>query len=78
MTLTFTAVYDNGVLRPKEPLPIEEGAEVRGTVENGEHRESRRPDQPSRFTYGLIGWAGDVKELDEYLQNPDDSEWEDE
>jgi predicted DNA-binding antitoxin AbrB/MazE fold protein len=28
MTLTIHATYENGALRPKEPLPLDEGAEV--------------------------------------------------
>lgn len=32
MTKTLTAVYENGVLRPSEPLPLEEGQAVEVTV----------------------------------------------
>jgi predicted DNA-binding antitoxin AbrB/MazE fold protein len=33
MTLTTEAVYENGVLKPKESLGLAEGAEVRLTIE---------------------------------------------
>jgi predicted DNA-binding antitoxin AbrB/MazE fold protein len=36
MTRTITAVYENGLLRPLEPLDIAEREEVRITVQNGE------------------------------------------
>ena len=32
MTLTVEAVFENGVLKPKEPLGLVEGVEVRLTV----------------------------------------------
>ncbi len=32
MTLTIEAVYENGVLKPKQPLALAEGAEVRLTL----------------------------------------------
>ena len=33
MTLTFEAVYENGVLKPVQPLPLQEHEAVRVTVE---------------------------------------------
>jgi len=36
MTKTLTAVYENGVLRPSEPLPLGEGERVEVTVTTGE------------------------------------------
>ncbi len=33
MALTIEAVYENGVLRPAEPLPLQEHERVRVTVE---------------------------------------------
>jgi predicted DNA-binding antitoxin AbrB/MazE fold protein len=32
MTITIEAVYEHGVLRPKEPVVLVEGAEVRVTI----------------------------------------------
>jgi predicted DNA-binding antitoxin AbrB/MazE fold protein len=32
MTITFDATYENGVIKPKKPLPLAEGAEVRVTL----------------------------------------------
>jgi predicted DNA-binding antitoxin AbrB/MazE fold protein len=33
MTLTIDAIYENGVLKPKEPLPLKDHEKVRVTVE---------------------------------------------
>jgi predicted DNA-binding antitoxin AbrB/MazE fold protein len=33
MTFTIDAVYENGVLKPAQPLPLDEHAQVRVTVE---------------------------------------------
>ena len=33
MTITIDATYENGVLRPAEPLPLSENEKVRVTVE---------------------------------------------
>jgi predicted DNA-binding antitoxin AbrB/MazE fold protein len=33
MTLTVDAIYENGLLKPKEQLALAEGAEVRLTIE---------------------------------------------
>src|SRR5437870_10497354 len=33
MTITVEAVYENGVLKPAQPLPLSEHAQVRVTVE---------------------------------------------
>ncbi len=32
MTITVEATYENGVLRPKQPLALADGAEVRVTI----------------------------------------------
>jgi predicted DNA-binding antitoxin AbrB/MazE fold protein len=36
MTLTIKATYENGVLKPKEPLALAEGTEVELTVHSAE------------------------------------------
>jgi predicted DNA-binding antitoxin AbrB/MazE fold protein len=55
MSLTIEAVYEDGVLKPTQPLPLEEHERVRVTV------------QPvSRWvaeTAGMIKWTGDHETL---------------
>lgn len=41
MTITFDATYENGVLKPKKPLSLAEGAQVRVTLTSVE--EERDP-----------------------------------
>jgi predicted DNA-binding antitoxin AbrB/MazE fold protein len=41
MTLTIEAVYENGVLKPDRPLPFQDRARVRLTVETAEHAAAR-------------------------------------
>jgi predicted DNA-binding antitoxin AbrB/MazE fold protein len=50
MTLTIEAVYENGVLKPAQPLPLAEHAKVQITLNAAESR--------VRQTAGLMGWTG--------------------
>ena len=63
MTHTCDAVYENGVLKPAEPLPLKEHAKVRITIE------------PvlswAEATAGLIQWKGTSEELQRFLEDPD-------
>ena len=52
MALTVEAIYENGVLKPAEPLPLAEHEKVRLTVV----RETSVAEQ----TYGMMGWTGDA------------------
>lgn len=59
MSITVTAVYENGVLRPKEPFPLREKEEVRVSVEPAL--------SPLLAARGIIGWKGTDEELDRLL-----------
>jgi predicted DNA-binding antitoxin AbrB/MazE fold protein len=50
MTMTIDAIYENGLLRPQQPLPLREHERVRITLQTEEVR--------VRQTQGLIGWQG--------------------
>ena len=56
MAITVEAVYENGVLKPTQPLPLQEHEKVRITVEQG--------DSPLLRAYGIIGWTGDAETLE--------------
>ena len=64
MSLTVEAIYENGVLKPTQPLPLKEHAKVLLTIEpvRGWAEESA----------GLLQWTGDpellrrIAEDDEY------------
>jgi predicted DNA-binding antitoxin AbrB/MazE fold protein len=55
MSLTVQATYENGVLKPDQPLPLQEHERVQLTIQP----QTNWVDQ----TYGLCGWTGDPEEL---------------
>jgi predicted DNA-binding antitoxin AbrB/MazE fold protein len=63
MTRTIEAIYEDGVLKLKEPLPLHEHERVRVTI------------QPAislaRQTAGMVPWIGDVEPLERIIRDPD-------
>ena len=55
MTITFDATYEDGVLKPAEPLPLKEHEAVRVTLEPKV--------SVARQTAGMITWNGDAEIL---------------
>ena len=55
MAITVEAVYENGVLKPKEPLPLRENETVRISIES--------PITWAERTAGMIPWTGDPEVL---------------
>jgi predicted DNA-binding antitoxin AbrB/MazE fold protein len=55
MTLTVEAVYENGVLKPAQPLPLKEQERVQITVLTVSNWVSE--------TAGMIPWTGDHETL---------------
>jgi predicted DNA-binding antitoxin AbrB/MazE fold protein len=51
MSLEIEATYENGVLKPDKPLPLQENERVKITVQQTQ--------STAELTYGLIGWTGD-------------------
>ena len=67
MSVTIEATYEDGVLKPKQPLPLEEHAKVRITIdEEAAWRTSR-----VRATYGLLGWIGDAETVRRVALDPE-------
>jgi predicted DNA-binding antitoxin AbrB/MazE fold protein len=60
MPLEIEATYENGVLKPDRPLPLQENQRVRLTVQETTRR--------ARRGCGLLKWTGSLEELD-YLIN---------
>jgi predicted DNA-binding antitoxin AbrB/MazE fold protein len=56
MAITIEAVYENGVLKPAQPLPLQEHERVQITVKPTVSR--------VRQTAGLIGWTGTQEDAD--------------
>jgi predicted DNA-binding antitoxin AbrB/MazE fold protein len=63
MTLTVEAVYEGGVLKPKEPLPLAEHQKVQVTVQT--------PTNWVEATAGLLGWTGSSEELAYFALDPE-------
>lgn len=55
MSLTFEAIYEDGVLKPVEPLSLKEHDRVRVTIQLAASWVEE--------TYGIIAWHGDPEEL---------------
>jgi predicted DNA-binding antitoxin AbrB/MazE fold protein len=75
MTFTVVATYENGVLKPEQPLPLKERDQVRVTIET--HAQERVEAsveaalEAVRRTYGLIPWNGDLETLDHLAMDPE-------
>ena len=55
MPLTIEAIYEDGVLKPSRPLPLDEHETVRVTIEPQRSWAER--------TAGLLQWTGDPEVL---------------
>ncbi len=63
MTITVDAVYENGTLRPTQPLPFKENEKVRVTIEAQSGWAER--------TAGMVQWTGDVETLERMAIDPE-------
>ena len=64
MAITVEAVFENGILRPLQPLPLAEHAKVSVTVEEVKSWTEK--------TYGMLGWTGTAEELDQLLEEAEE------
>ncbi|MBI1917369.1 MAG: antitoxin family protein [Planctomycetes bacterium] len=63
MPLTVEAIYENGVLKPVEPLPLKEHETVRVTIQTKSNWIEE--------TYGICGFTGDPEELRRLALHPE-------
>jgi predicted DNA-binding antitoxin AbrB/MazE fold protein len=63
MTVTVEAIYENGVLKPSQPLQLKEREKVRVTV-------VRLPSLAEQC-YGMMGWTGDDATLERIALDPE-------
>ena len=61
MTITVEAIYENGVLKPMERLPLSEHEQVRVSIYTP--ADIQKALDAVRRSYGLIPWTGDVGTL---------------
>jgi AF2212-like len=69
MTLTVEAVYENGVLKPVQPLPLQERERVQVTVQSAV--QTAPAPASGRRGYGLVPWNGPTEELDYLIEDAD-------
>jgi hypothetical protein len=62
MAISVEAVYENGVLKPTQPLPLKEHERVRLTVQTNVDLKTASETGPRG--YGLIPWTGSLDDLD--------------
>lgn len=63
MAFSVEAIYENGVLKPVQPLPLREHEKVQLTVRPAMSR--------VRQTAGLIGWTGSQEDADYIALSPE-------
>jgi predicted DNA-binding antitoxin AbrB/MazE fold protein len=63
MALTIEAIYENGVLKPAQPLPLQEHEKIRITIEP-------RPNWVQE-TAGILKWTGSPEELERFAKDPE-------
>jgi predicted DNA-binding antitoxin AbrB/MazE fold protein len=71
MALTVEAVYENGVLKPAQPLPLKEHEKVRLSITPS--AEVQKALEAVQRSYGLIPWAGPLEDLD-YLIDDEEND----
>ena len=63
MAIVVEATYENGVLKPAQPLPLAEHEKVQITVDAAVSR--------VRATAGLLGWKGDAETVERVALDPE-------
>ena len=61
MPITVKAVYENGVLKPSQPLPLKEHEQVRVSIYTPP--DIQKALEAVGRSYGLIQWTGDIETL---------------
>jgi len=63
MSITVEAIYENGVLKPGRPLPLQEHEKVKLTIDSDASF--------ARESAGMIAWKGDRETLDRLINDPE-------
>ncbi len=63
MTLTVEAIYENGVLKPAQPLPLKELEKVQVTIEGKTSLIMQAA--------GIMEWTGDAETLERIALDPE-------
>ncbi|HXG10595.1 MAG TPA: antitoxin family protein [Gemmataceae bacterium] len=63
MAITVEATYENGVLKPAQPLPLRERQRVRVSIQPATNWVEE--------TYGICGWKGSAEEAERFATDPE-------
>ena len=66
--LVVEATYENGVLKPAQPLPLDEHEKVELVIRTP--AEIQAALEAVRRSYGLIGWTGDAETVQRIALDP--------
>lgn len=66
MSITVEAVYENGVLKPAQPLPLAEHERVQITIDSQASWAQR--------TAGMLNWTGDHETLERILEEAEEAQ----
>jgi predicted DNA-binding antitoxin AbrB/MazE fold protein len=66
-SLEIEAIYEHGTLKLPRELPLAQGRKVTITIHSTGSAAQR--------LYGLVQWKGDLEELDQWLNDPDEGQW---
>ncbi len=72
--ITVEAIYEGGVLKPTQPLPLQEHETVQLTVQSLGKAPLPGNDEAERVvrqTQGILGWTGDAESLRRLAQSPE-------
>jgi len=65
--LVVEATYENGVLKPAEPLPLRDHEKVQITIHTS--ADVRAALEAVQRGYGLVRWTGDLETLDQVARD---------
>jgi predicted DNA-binding antitoxin AbrB/MazE fold protein len=63
VSITIEAIYEDGVLKPAQPLPLKEHEKVRIRIETAITWAER--------TAGMMGWKGSTEEAEYFATSPE-------
>jgi len=63
MSITIEAIYENGILKPIQPLPLKEHEKVTLTIQPAP--------SVARQTAGMVPWTGEVETLERITRDPE-------
>ncbi len=69
MSITVEAVYEDGVLKPTQPLPLKEHERVRVSIHTP--AEVQKALAAVQRSYGLLPWSGDAETLRQIAEDDD-------